>query len=424
MMTAEATDKEDTAPVAEAVAPTESDKKAEKIDENVNVPQIAPLAKYKLVFLGDQGVGKTSMITRFMYDTFDNAYQATIGIDFLSKTMYMEDRTVRLQLWDTAGQERFRSLIPSYIRDSSVAVVVYDITNRASFLNTSKWIEDVRTERGQDVVIMLVGNKTDISDRRQVSIDEGFDKAKEDNVMFIETSAKAGYNIKALFRKLATVLPGMENTTISGDSNLIDIKLTAAPPPKDNTICEYRLLDHADDRQAALLVEDAAKDDDEFTDTVWVQYETVNNARHAKVRGVQKPFYGNLLYISYAPHFESREDTADKLAQRRALLLRRARSSAKPVELIRHSMRQTSWTPSIPSSHSHVAAQDKTEFIGPQLPSRSQQGAAPDPQIYQAAVAMTRKYQSMKKKTYIKEFKSTSSHELLELAAHGANEQG
>lgn len=74
-------------------------------DANVNVPQIAPLAKYKLVFLGDQGVGKTSMITRFMYDTFDNAYQATIGIDFLSKTMYMEDRTVRLQLWDTAGQE-------------------------------------------------------------------------------------------------------------------------------------------------------------------------------------------------------------------------------------------------------------------------------------------------------------------------------
>ena len=116
-------------------------------------PNISPLAKYKLVFLGDQGVGKTSIITRFMYDSFDKNYQvivyrlccagraglgclhcallaqATIGIDFLSKTMYLEDRTVRLQLWDTAGQERFRSLIPSYIRDSSVAVVVYDITS-------------------------------------------------------------------------------------------------------------------------------------------------------------------------------------------------------------------------------------------------------------------------------------------------------
>ena len=112
-----------------------------------DLPQLAPLEKYKLVFLGDQGVGKTSIITRFMYDSFDTAYQATIGIDFLSKTMYLDDRTVRLQLWDTAGQERFRSLIPSYIRDSSVAVIVYDITNRNSFANTAKWIEDVRAEK-------------------------------------------------------------------------------------------------------------------------------------------------------------------------------------------------------------------------------------------------------------------------------------
>lgn len=194
------------------------------------LPQIAPLTKYKLVFLGDQGVGKTSIITRFMYDTFDNTYELTIGIDFLSKTMYLEDRTVRLQLWDTAGQERFRSLIPSYIRDSSVAVVTYDVTNRASFLNTSNWIEDVRSERGPDVVIMLVGNKTDLSDRRQVSVEEGESKAKDEKVMFIETSAKAGYNIKALFRKLATVLPGMEATPVDTESNLIDIRLKPAAP--------------------------------------------------------------------------------------------------------------------------------------------------------------------------------------------------
>lgn len=109
----------------------------------------------------------TIPLTTFtVYDTFDNTYQATIGIDFLSKTMYLEDRTVRLQLWDTAGQERFRSLIPSYIRDSSVAVVVYDITNRQSFVNTTKWIDDVRAERGNDVIIVLVGNKTDLSDKR------------------------------------------------------------------------------------------------------------------------------------------------------------------------------------------------------------------------------------------------------------------
>ncbi|EXB34841.1 Ras-related protein [Morus notabilis] len=111
---------------------------------------VSALAKYKLIFFGEQSVGKTNIITRFMYDKFDNTYQATIGIDFL----------------DTAGQERFRSLIPSYIRDSSVAVIVFDVASRQSFLNTSKWIEEVRSERGSDVIIVLVGNKTDLVEKR------------------------------------------------------------------------------------------------------------------------------------------------------------------------------------------------------------------------------------------------------------------
>ncbi len=85
--------------------------------------------RYKLVFLGDSCTGKTSLVTRFMYNTFDPTFQSTIGIDFMSKSMYVGERTVRLQLWDTAGQERFRSLIPSYIRDSSVAIILYDITS-------------------------------------------------------------------------------------------------------------------------------------------------------------------------------------------------------------------------------------------------------------------------------------------------------
>ncbi|XP_071163020.1 ras-related protein Rab6 isoform X1 [Mytilus edulis] len=189
------------------------------------------LLKFKLAFLGEAAVGKTSLITRFMYDSFDNTYQATIGIDFLSKTMYLEDRTIRLQLWDTAGQERFRSLIPSYIRDSSVAVVVYDITNANSFQQTSKWIDDVRTERGSDVIIMLVGNKTDLSDKRQVTSEEGERKAKELNVMFIETSAKAGYNVKQLFRRVAAALPGMEQTDKpKGEMTEVRLKDTPSEP--------------------------------------------------------------------------------------------------------------------------------------------------------------------------------------------------
>ncbi|KAF5952716.1 hypothetical protein HYC85_010660 [Camellia sinensis] len=239
---------------------------------------VSALAKYKLVFLGDQSVGKTSIITRFMYDKFDNTYQATIGIDFLSKTMYLEDRTVRLQLWDTAGQERFRSLIPSYIRDSSVAVIVYDVASRQSFLNTSKWIEEVRTERGSDVIIVVVGNKTDLVDKRQVSIEEGEAKARDLNVMFIETSAKAGFNIKPyqewkhslqqskktwlmsisslatlvhlshnnqedvpvdnivpaarppLFQKIAAALPAMETLSSTKQEDMVDVNLKSSNP--------------------------------------------------------------------------------------------------------------------------------------------------------------------------------------------------
>jgi len=126
-------------------------------------------------------------------------------------------------LWDTAGQERFRSLIPSYIRDSTVAVVVYDITNANSFHQTSKWIDDVRTERGSDVIIMLVGNKTDLADKRQVSTEEGERKAKELNVMFIETSAKAGYNVKQLFRRIASALPGIDADKPSDTKQVVDI---------------------------------------------------------------------------------------------------------------------------------------------------------------------------------------------------------
>ncbi|POW02642.1 hypothetical protein PSHT_12021 [Puccinia striiformis] len=202
----------------------------------------AALKKFKLVFL----VGKTSLITRFMYDTFDNTYQATIGIDFLSKTMYLDDRTVRLQLWDTAGQERFRSLIPSYIRDSSVAVVVYDVTNRASFINTSRWVDDVRAERGGDVIIVLVGNKTDLGDKRrinkddlsdrrssQVSTEEAERKSRELEVMFIEASAKAGHNVKSLFKKIAQALPGMDSASQANAPVNQTIDVSVSPTTND-----------------------------------------------------------------------------------------------------------------------------------------------------------------------------------------------
>lgn len=198
-----------------------------------------PLKKFKLVFLGEQSVGKTSLITRFMYDSFDTTYQATIGIDFLSKTMYLEDRTVRLQLWDTAGQERFRSLIPSYIRDSSVAVVVYDITSKKTFEQTKKWIDDVRGERGNDVIVVLVGNKTDLGDtKREVTTAQGEEEAKKAGAIFMETSAKVGHNVKALFRKIAQALPGMEGDQAEQQKpQMIDVSVNNQKPAEEGCAC-------------------------------------------------------------------------------------------------------------------------------------------------------------------------------------------
>ncbi|ODV84719.1 hypothetical protein CANARDRAFT_28866 [[Candida] arabinofermentans NRRL YB-2248] len=169
------------------------------------------LTKYKIVFLGDQGVGKTSLITRFMYDTFDSHYAATIGIDFLSKTMYLDDKTIRLQLWDTAGQERFRSLIPSYIRDSNVAIIVYDITNKDSFTNINKWFNYIKEERGSNVLIILVGNKSDL-ENKVITNEEGEIQCNKLGAnFFIETSSKNGYNVKNLFKKVAKLLPELQN---------------------------------------------------------------------------------------------------------------------------------------------------------------------------------------------------------------------
>ena len=105
------------------------------------------LGKFKVVFLGESSVGKTSLINRFLNDTFDNVYRATIGIDFMTKRVYREDKKfVSFQIWDTAGQERFRSLIPSYVRKSSIAVIMYDITNPETFLQGNKYVIHIQKD--------------------------------------------------------------------------------------------------------------------------------------------------------------------------------------------------------------------------------------------------------------------------------------
>ena len=129
--------------------------------------------------------------------------------------MYVEDKIIILNLWDTAGQERFKSLIPSYIKDSAVAIVCYDVTSRESFQSIDKWIEDARALREDDVLLILAGNKSDMGERRQVSFEEGQEYGQRMNLLFVETSAKTGSNIKTLFNELAKKLTGIETNPIN-----------------------------------------------------------------------------------------------------------------------------------------------------------------------------------------------------------------
>jgi len=189
--------------------------------------------RYKVVFLGDIMTGKTSFISRFVLDNFNPVYQATIGIDFLSKSIQLEDKLVRLQLWDTAGQEKFRSLIPSYVRDASIIFVLYDIANKASFLNVDDWVAKVDEEKSDDTIVILIGNKLDLEHQREVTAEEGLAKATAHGMLFCETSAKTGANVKTIFRKAALALPtpvdelekaAEEKTITFNTTNIIDGK--------------------------------------------------------------------------------------------------------------------------------------------------------------------------------------------------------
>ena len=159
------------------------------------------IPKYKLIFLGDQAVGKSCILNRFMNDTFSEEYQATIGLDFQSKNIQIDNQDINLLLYDTAGQEKFRSLIPMYTRDAKIILLVYDITSKESFNHISDWLKDLTTVKKEEVIFALVGNKIDLDDKREVTYEEGENFAKEHEYIFSEISAKTGDGFQELFYK-------------------------------------------------------------------------------------------------------------------------------------------------------------------------------------------------------------------------------
>jgi len=165
------------------------------------ISQRKEIPKYKIIFLGDQGTGKSCILNRFVEDKFDDNYQATIGLDFQSKNVKIDNQDVHLLLYDTAGQEKFRSLIPMYTRDANIIILVYDITRKESFNHIPDWINGLTNVNFDNVIFALVGNKIDLDDKREVNKDEGIKLAQEKKCIFEEVSAKTAENFSELFYK-------------------------------------------------------------------------------------------------------------------------------------------------------------------------------------------------------------------------------
>lgn len=177
---------------------------------------------FKFILIGDSTVGKTCVLTRFVDGWFKTDSDPTIGVEFGSKVIKCKSGvTVRLQVWDTAGQESFRSITRSYYRGAIGALLVYDITNADSFDNLPSWLKDSLDATNQNIGLVLVGNKVDLEGERQVDMNDAKEFAKENNLLFLETSAKNGQNIEKIFQILSEqILAKIEAGLINPETEL------------------------------------------------------------------------------------------------------------------------------------------------------------------------------------------------------------
>ena len=159
----------------------------------------------KVVLIGDSGVGKTTLINRYVMDTFDAFEPPTISGGFRRKDVILDELQTRvtLQIWDTAGQEKFKSLVENYYKNAQCAIVVYDITSEESFDTARNWIEEVKEKAPEDVQIFICGSKSDLDDQRRIQIVHGMKMAKEYNALFGETSAKKNIGVSDAFEAMA-----------------------------------------------------------------------------------------------------------------------------------------------------------------------------------------------------------------------------
>ena len=162
---------------------------------------------FKLIFIGDSSVGKSCLTTKAVKNEFEDYYQATVGFEFMTFNLKINDKIIKLQIWDTCGQEIYKSLISNFYRNSSLAVLVYSIDSKESFNHVENWLNDLRSQANEDVRVILIGNKADLESERKVSKEEG-EKYKLDNNLdfFMETSAKTGQNARNVLVEASKIL--------------------------------------------------------------------------------------------------------------------------------------------------------------------------------------------------------------------------
>uniref|UniRef100_A0A915PEL9 Uncharacterized protein n=1 Tax=Setaria digitata TaxID=48799 RepID=A0A915PEL9_9BILA len=167
---------------------------------------------FTVMLIGDSCCGKTCLLIRFKDGAFlNNNFISTVGIDYRNKLVEVDNAKVKLQIWDTAGQERFLAITTTYYRDADALLLVYDLTNRQSFVNIRDWLARIKENAKETVLITLVGNKMDLQSNREVKYEEGKQLAEAYNITFIETSAKSGQNVKETFQEIARRLIKMQN---------------------------------------------------------------------------------------------------------------------------------------------------------------------------------------------------------------------
>jgi small GTP-binding protein len=161
---------------------------------------------YKFIIIGSAGVGKTAILKRLVDNSYQDDTQSTVGVEFDTITLIVDNRKVKLQIWDTAGQERFRSIARAYYRNAVGVILVFDVTDRRSFDALPGWISDIRALCDPNAIVQLIGNKSDLKSHRLVTIAEAEAFASQQKVQYIETSAKYGDNVSEAFVRVATSL--------------------------------------------------------------------------------------------------------------------------------------------------------------------------------------------------------------------------